>query len=110
MSFEFDTPKIRGTNRHVSVECSTCGGDRFVVYSMHLHVQTPWMKEHGINVPKGTMSEQMAPCPDCNADANTRRHDFKSPTTDQVRQRLAEIRPDRGRANQGEGPEISDTS
>ena len=102
-------PPRKGTNLHSAITaCPTCDGDRFIVYSTRPSEQSMWMKEHGLEA-KG-YSEQMAPCPDCNAEANTRREGFKSSTTDQVRQRLAEIRPDRGRANQGEGPETSDTS
>lgn len=80
----------RLTNRSVDVSCRTCGGDRFVVYSARLNTESPWMKEHGIKVPKGSITEEYAPCPDCNATANTLREGFKSPTPDQVRQRLAE--------------------
>lgn len=78
MSFELDTPKARGTNLHASRDCKTCGGDRMVVFS----VRTDTYKGHSAAV------EEYAPCPDCNADANTLRVGFKSPDPAKVRERL----------------------
>jgi predicted Zn-ribbon and HTH transcriptional regulator len=52
-------------------ECSTCGGDRFVVVSLRPVVQSQWMKEHGIESAADARIEEMAACPSCNAEANT---------------------------------------
>lgn len=50
--------------------CPTCDGDKFVVVSMRKPIQSQWMKEHKIE-PSEEMIEEMAPCPDCNMQANT---------------------------------------
>lgn len=86
MSFEFDAPPTVSTNLSVTRDCTTCGGDRMVVYATRAVTQTAWMRERGIE-PKGEI-EEYAPCPDCNPDANTLRHGFKSPDPAQVRSRL----------------------
>jgi hypothetical protein len=52
-------------------ECETCNGNRFVVVYLRKPVTTKWMEEHGIQADEEAMIEEMAPCPDCNADANT---------------------------------------
>ena len=78
MSFELDTPKPAGTNLHAHVDCKTCGGDRMVVFS----TRTDTYNGHSAEV------EEYAPCPDCNADANTRRPGFRSPDPAKVRERL----------------------
>lgn len=86
MSFEIDKPKQTGTNLHVDVECKTCGGDRMVVFETRPNVTSGWMAEKGF---KATgESEQYVPCPDCNPNANTLRHGFKSPDPAKVRERL----------------------
>ena len=85
-AFEFDTPKGKGTNRHVYVDCKTCGGDRMVVFSKRASYTTGWMQEHKLKA-KGE-TEEYAPCPDCNADCDTRRRDFKSPDPARVRRKL----------------------
>lgn len=65
------TPAL-ASNRSAPVsECVTCGGDRFVVVGTRPPLQSPWMKEHGITPPANASIEEMAPCPDCNAAANT---------------------------------------
>lgn len=87
MNFELDTPKKGGTNRYAQVDCETCGGDRMIVYETRPDQTSGWMSERGI---KATgESEQLVPCPSCNADANTRREGFKSPDPAKVRERLA---------------------
>lgn len=78
MSFEFDAPKVVSTNRSVNVNCKTCDGDRMVVYSLRTNTYNGRSAE----------VEEYAPCPDCNADANTLRHGFRSPDPAQVRERL----------------------
>ena len=88
-----ESNRSQGTNRSVSTECSTCGGDRFVVVSMRRPVQSAWMSEHGIQAP-GDLSEEMAPCPDCNAAADTSfwRSDgtkFEGPDPAKVRERMS---------------------
>lgn len=80
MSFEFDAPKPVSTNLSVSRDCKTCGGDRMVVYA----VRTASYNDKTAEV------EEYAPCPDCNADANTLRHGFRSPDPAQVRARLSQ--------------------
>lgn len=79
MSFKFDEPKKARFNQHVDVDCNTCGGDRMVVYS----TRTDTYNGHSYEV------EEYAPCPDCNADANTKRAGFRSPDPAQVRERLS---------------------
>lgn len=68
----------QATNRSVAVDCKTCDGDRMVVYS----TRTDTYNGHSAEV------EEYAPCPDCNANANTLRHGFRSPDPAQVRARL----------------------
>jgi hypothetical protein len=74
------------TNRSVSVDCQTCGGDRMVVYHTRPNYTTGWMAERGLEA-VGEV-EEWAPCPDCNAEANTRREHFRSPDPARVRERL----------------------
>lgn len=70
------TPKKElNSNRSVTVECQTCGGDRFVVFSERA-------------APNGHY-EEFAPCPDCNAGCNTLREGYASPSPDRVRERLS---------------------
>lgn len=69
------TKPAADTNRSVIVNCKTCNGDRVVVFSERA-------------APNGVY-EEMAPCPDCNANANTVRVGFASPSNDRVRERLA---------------------
>lgn len=78
--FEFDAPKPVSTNLHARVDCATCGGDRMVVYS----TRTDTYNGHSAEV------EEYAPCPDCNANANTLRHGARSPDPAQVRARLGQ--------------------
>ena len=74
-----ETPKAPvSTNRSVVVDCQTCQGDRMVVYS----IRTDTYNGHSAEV------EEYASCPDCNADANTRREGFRSPDPAKVRERL----------------------
>jgi len=54
-----------GTNLHSNRECTTCGGDRFVLVSMRPPVTSAWMREHGIEASKTDLHEEYAPCPDC---------------------------------------------
>lgn len=60
--------------------CPTCGGDRLVVYATR---------------PEGSGSvEEMAPCPDCNPNANTKFHrasgqEFESPDPTRVRRMMS---------------------
>lgn len=51
------------------VDCSICGGDRFVVYAKRKPLTTAWMHEHGIEANEQEMIEEMAPCPECNLPA-----------------------------------------
>jgi len=83
------TGQRMATNLHAAVDCKTCGGARMVVHSERLNSTTTWMKEHGISVPKGSYTEEYAPCPDCNPGANTKRVGFASPSNDRIRERLA---------------------
>lgn len=85
---EKKTPR---TNQAAPIpDCDTCGGDRFVVVAMRPPYQTAWMKEKGIE-PSSEKFIELAPCPDCNADANTTftRRDgqlVKSPDAGHVRE------------------------
>lgn len=56
--------------------CPTCSADYLVVVSLRAPNQTSWMAERGIS-PSDQKIEEYAPCPDCNAAANTAfsRHD-----------------------------------
>lgn len=58
-------------------ECSTCGGDRMVLVGRRPPMHSQWVSEHGVEVTSEPVFEEMAPCPDCNAGADTafRRHD-----------------------------------
>jgi len=75
--FEFDRPKPAGANLHSTVDCKSCGGDRFVVVSLRAPVQSSWMREKGIKPRTDLPIDELAACPDCNAAADTsfRRHD-----------------------------------
>ena len=84
--FEFDAPKTVATNLTARVNCRTCNSDRMVVYSTRANATTGWMSERGL-APKGEV-EEFAPCPSCNANADTGRPNFHSPDTAQVRARL----------------------
>lgn len=72
-STTFETKKATATNRSVVTGCQTCGGDRFVV----------WEKQ------EPPYDEAWVPCPDCNANCNTLREGFASPSPDRVRERLS---------------------
>lgn len=83
------TPKQRSvdTNRSVVVDCPTCNGDRMVVFSTRPNVTSGWMVERGLAATG--VSEEYAPCPDCNPNANTKRVGYASPNNDRVRERLS---------------------
>lgn len=90
---EADKKPAQLTNQSVDVACATCSNDRFVVVSLRKPVQTPWMKEHGFE-PSDQMIEEMVPCPDCNADANTEMRRFdgtlvRSPDPARVREMMS---------------------
>lgn len=68
-----------GTNRHATVNCRTCDGDRMVVYSMRTDTYNGRSAE----------VEEYAPCADCNPSCNTSRPDFRSPDPAKVRERIA---------------------
>ena len=70
--FEFEDEKgvPRSNLSAPATACTTCGGDRFVVVSLRKPVQSPWMKERGIEVAGDATLEEYAPCPDCNAQAH----------------------------------------
>lgn len=73
-SSTFETKKPPpSVNRSVQVSCQTCGGDRFVEWEQQ---EPPY-------------AESYAPCPACNADCNTLREGYASPSPDRVRERLA---------------------
>lgn len=62
-------PRVQATNLSAAVtDCSTCDGDRFVVYTRRKQGQTAWMMEHGIEPNENELIEEMAPCPDCGPD------------------------------------------
>jgi hypothetical protein len=66
-----ESNRERGTNLAPRLEpCATCNGDKFVLVSLRPPVQSAWMTEHGITASKEGI-EEMAPCPDCNAEADT---------------------------------------
>lgn len=73
----------QATNRTAHVTCETCGGDRFVTYSMRRPEQSVWMREHGITPNYDNLIEEVAPCPDCNPI-----DDPRLPDPAQVRERL----------------------
>ena len=86
-------PPLRTNQAAPATACPTCGGDRFVVYSLRKPVQSQWMKDRGIE-PSEDMIEEMAPCPDCNAKVNTEFYRVdgttaRSPDAGQVRDRLS---------------------
>jgi hypothetical protein len=65
---EAETERPRGTNQFTSRdECTTCGGDRFVLVATRKPIQTEWMRLHKIEPSKTHTLEEWAPCPDCNA-------------------------------------------
>ena len=84
--FEFDKPKGKGTNRYADVDCKTCNGDRMVIFSTRRAEASGWMLERGLKA-QGEV-EEWAPCPDCNANANTLRPNHRSPDPARVRERL----------------------
>lgn len=75
------------TNHSVVVDCQTCNGDRMVVFSTRPNVTSTWMVERGLAAVG--VSEEYAPCPDCNANANTKRVGYASPNNGRVRERLS---------------------
>lgn len=46
-------------------DCSTCGGDRFVVVALRKPKATSWMMERGMEPSQSESFEEYAPCPDC---------------------------------------------
>lgn len=60
-------PSERPTNQSVDVDCSTCGGNRFVVVVTRPPVASNWMRERGIEPHVDRSIDETAPCPDCNA-------------------------------------------
>lgn len=58
-------------------ECPTCRDDRMVVVGTRRPVQSSWMEQRGIRPSEAGELEEVAPCPDCNAGADTkfRRYD-----------------------------------
>lgn len=59
------------TKYRPSDTCATCEGDLFVVVFMRKPVTTEWMARNGHKASETEMIEEIAPCPDCNAGANT---------------------------------------
>ena len=60
-------PRVQTLNGSAAVtDCSTCGGDRFVLVSRRRPVATAWMNDHGLSVSEEKI-EEYAPCPDCGA-------------------------------------------
>lgn len=57
--------------KEAEVDCTTCQGDRFIVYALRRPVTTIWMSERGLAANEEEMIEEMAPCPDCNSDCDT---------------------------------------
>lgn len=54
------------TNRAApTLECRTCGGDRFVMVRLRSPETTMWMEEHGRKANPKEFYEEYAPCPDC---------------------------------------------
>lgn len=65
--FEFEQERSRGTNRSApATTCATCGGDRFVVYSLRRPQQSTWMAERSIEPHYDRLTEEVAPCYTCN--------------------------------------------
>lgn len=56
----------KATNLHTVTDCSTCGGDRFVLVRMRTPTRSVWMEEHGIEPNEDAGYEEYAACPDCN--------------------------------------------
>lgn len=67
--FRLDEPKAAGTNRSVVSECEVCGGDQLVLVGRRPAKASPWMLARGFKA-SGEF-EEYAPCPSCNADADT---------------------------------------
>lgn len=89
---EAPAPKRVGVNLSVDRECSTCGGDRFVVVATRPAKQTVWMRERGLE-PQGEI-EEVAACPSCHSDldASHWRHDgtrVQSPDPAKVREMMS---------------------
>lgn len=73
-SSTFETKKPPpSVNRSVQVFCQTCRGDRFVEWEQQ---EPPY-------------SESYVPCPDCNANCNTRRESFACPSPERARERIS---------------------
>lgn len=90
-----DPKKQQSNLSAAATDCSTCGGDRFVVVAYRTDPPTAWMQEHGINA-RSTVPE-VAPCPDCNAACNTEfnRSDGRrviAPDLGLVRDRMERVR------------------
>jgi hypothetical protein len=67
VSFEFDKPSEKGTNRSLAVtECRTCHGDRFVNVRLRSPRQSFWMAKKGFAPSRDSFHEEVAGCPDCN--------------------------------------------
>lgn len=88
---EAQVRQSRGTNLHVTVECETCGGDRFVLVGTRPVVQSVWMRERGIEA-TGEEIEEYASCPDCGPEVTPmRRSDgtmFVPPDPAAVREKM----------------------
>src|SRR5262245_1538560 len=65
-----ELPSTEQTNRSVWTQCSTCGGDRFVPYSMRKAETSQWMREHGLEA--SGFYDEVASCPDCGPDLGPR--------------------------------------
>lgn len=79
-----------------SDSCKTCNGDLFVTVYLRKPVTTEWMAKNGRHANEEEMIEEVAPCPDCNAAANTsfRRHDGSEAQTldpEKVRELIASV-------------------
>lgn len=73
--------------------CATCKGDRFVLVATRPAAQTDWMQKRGFE-PQSPGMEEYAPCPECNASADTSfyRHDnteFRAPDPATVRRLMS---------------------
>jgi hypothetical protein len=92
-----EAQKQRGqTNQSVEqFGCPTCQDDRMVVVSQRKPMTTRWMTDHKITAHEEHMIEEVAPCPDCNASADTvmRRFDgrvLRCPDANRVREMMTQ--------------------
>jgi hypothetical protein len=75
--------------------CLTCQDDRMVVVAQRRPMTTRWMQEHGLSASTEHMIEEVAPCPSCNAGADTvmRRYDgrvIRSPDAQRTREMMSQ--------------------